>query len=148
MLVGLGRLVANKFFGFSRGTNLSSYTQLYVAFFLSAILHFSADFVCGKRVASRSFKFFLLQPVVITLEDLIIYIGKRLVRRGETKLKLGKTDESRAEVVMRVTGYIWVTLWLCLTLPAWLDELSAIGVGCVDRRPIAQFLLNRWNQGA
>ena len=41
MFAGLGRLVANKFLKFPRGTNRSSYTQLYVAFFLSALFHFS-----------------------------------------------------------------------------------------------------------
>ena len=60
MLAGLGKLVANKISKFPRGTNLSSYTQLYVAFFLSAILHFSGDFAYEKRITSRSFRLFLL----------------------------------------------------------------------------------------
>ena len=51
-------------------------------------------------------------------------------------------------VVVRVIGYCWVTLWLCLTLPVWLDELNALGFNSADRRPIAQFLLNKWNQWA
>ena len=63
--------------------NLSSYTQLCVAFFLSAILHFSTDFVCGKRIATHSFKPFLLQPVVVAFENLFIYIANRLLRREE-----------------------------------------------------------------
>ena len=80
MLAGLGRLIANKLVKFPRGTNLSSYTQLYVAFSLSGLLHFSGDFVYEKRIVSRSFKFFLLQAVAITFEDLVIYITKRLLR--------------------------------------------------------------------
>ena len=44
MLAELGRLVANKVFKFSRGTGRSSYTQLYVAFFLSAVFHFVGEF--------------------------------------------------------------------------------------------------------
>ena len=139
---GSGRLVANKFLGLPRGTNLSSYTQLYVAFFLSAILHFSGDFAFEKRIVSRSFRFFLLQAVGITFEDLVIYTTKRLLRRG------GKADIPWIAVVVRVIGYCWVTLWLCWTLPVWLDEFNALGFSSADRRPIAQFLLNKWNRWA
>ena len=146
MFVGLGRLIANRFLKFPRGTNLSSYTQLYFAFFLSGLLHSSGDFVFEKRMPSRSFKFFLLQAIAITFEDLVIYITKRLLRRGGIEIKPGKAEESLVEVVVRVVGYCWVILWLCLTLPVWHDELSALGFNSSDRWPIGQFLLNRWNQ--
>jgi len=148
MLAGLGRLVPNKVFDFPRGTNLSSYTQLYVAFFLSAIIHFSGDFVSEGRIVSRSFKFFLLQAAAITFEDLVIYTAKRLLRRGGIELKPGNGDESLAEAIARVIGYCWVTLWLCLTLPVWLDELNVLGFCSTDRGPIAQFALDKWNQWA
>jgi len=57
-------------------------------------------------------------------------------------LKPGRADESQTEVVVRVVGYCWVTLWVYLTLPGWLDELSYIGVGGLDRGAITQFLLD------
>jgi len=148
MLVGLGRLVANKVLNFPRGSNLSSYTQLYVAFFLSAIIHTSGDFVSEGRIPSRSFKFFLLQAAAITLEDLVAYIAKQWLRPRGIELKPGKAGESWVEVAVRVIGYCWVTLWLCLTLPVWLDELNVFGFCSTDRQPIAQFLLNKWNQWA
>jgi len=148
MLAGLGRLIANKFLKFPRGTNLSSYTQLYVAFFLSGLLHFSGDFVLEKRVASRSFKFFLLQAAAITFEDFVIHITKRFLHRREMELKPRETSKSRTGVVVRVIGYCWVMLWLCLTLPVWQDELSALGFSSTDRKPIAKFLLNQWNRWA
>ena len=90
----------------------------------------------------RSFKFFLLQAVGITFEDLIVYIAKHLLRRGGVELKLGRVDESWAETVLRVVGYCWVTLWFCLTLPVWVDELNSLGVGSFDRGVITQFLLD------
>ena len=105
MLGGLGKLVANRFFGFPRGTNLSSYTQVYVAFFLSGLLHSSGDFMIEKRMVSRSFKFFLLQAVIITLEDFVIYVAKRLLRQVGVELKPGKPGESWAEGVVRAVGY-------------------------------------------
>ena len=146
--MGLGKFVVNKLLKFPRGSILSFYTQLYVNFFLSGLLHFSGDFVVEKRVVYRSFKFFLLQPAAITFEALVIYIAKRWLRRGGIELKPGETGESRAEMVGRVIGHCWVTLWISLTFPGWLDELNAIGFGIIDRKPITQFLLNKWHQWA
>ena len=148
MVSGLGRLVANKFLKFPRGTNWSSYTQLYIAFFLSGLLHFSGDFMFEKRMVYRSFKFFLLQAAAITFEDLVIYIAKGLLHWGGIELKPGKADESWVEAVVRVVGYCWVTLWFCWTLPMWIDEPNTVGIGSVDRGPITQFLLDTWKRWA
>ena len=146
MVVGLGRFVANKTLRFPRGTNRSSYTQLYVAFFLSGLIHFSGDFMVEKRMVYRSFKFFPLQAVGITFEDFVIYIAKRLLRWGRIELKPGKAGESWAEVVVRIIGYCWITLWFTLTLPVWIDGLSVLGFSSFDRGPITQFLLDTWKQ--
>ena len=148
MFAGLGRLVANKFLKFPRGTNWSSYTQLYVAFFLSALFHFSGDFTFRKRTVYYSFKFFLLQAVAITFEDFIIYIAKRLLHWRGMEFKPGRADESWAEVAVRVIGYCWVILWFCLTLPVWLDEPNTVGLSSTDRGHITQFLLDKWKQWA
>ena len=148
MIVGLGKLVANKFLKFPRGTNWSSYTQLYIAFFLSALIHFSGDFMFEKRLVYRSFKFFLLQAVAITVEDFVIYSTKRLLHWRGIELKLGKADESWAEAVLRVIGYCWVTLWFCFTVPMILDELNTFGVSSADRGTMTQFLLDTWKQWA
>jgi len=147
MLGGLGRLVANKL-KFRRGTKLSSYTQLYVAFFLSAILHSFADLALVERNAFRPFKFFFLQVAAITFEDLVINFANSFLRRRGIELKPGKADESWAEAGVRVIGYCWVFMCLCLTLPAWVDEPNAIGFNVSDRRPITEFLLSKWNQWA
>lgn len=148
MLGGLARLIANKFFKFPRGTKLSSYSQLYLVFFLSAIIHSFADLALEERNAFRSYKFFFFQVVAITFEDFVTDFAKSLLRRRRIELKPGKADESRAEWDVRVIGYCWVLLWLRLTLPAWLDEPNAIGFRSSDRRPIAEPLLNKWNQRA
>ena len=144
MVSGFGRLVANKFLKFPRGTNRSSYTQLYIAFFISGLLHFAGDFMLEKRLAYHSFKFFILQAVAITFEDFIVYIAKRLLRLGGIQLKPGRADENWAETVVRVIGYCWVTLWFCLTLPVWLDDPNSIGFSSGDRGPLTQFILDRW----
>ena len=148
MLAGLGKLVANKFLKFPRGTNLSSYTQLYVAFFLSAVIHFAGEFTYEKRMVSRSFIFFPIQAIAITFEDFVIFLAKRLLLRRGKKLNPGNADESWAEVVVRIIGYCWVVLWFSLTLPIYIDGASVCGFYTTDRRPVAQFLLDTWNRWA
>ncbi|KAF9780800.1 membrane bound O-acyl transferase family-domain-containing protein [Thelephora terrestris] len=142
MVSGFGKLVANKLLKFPRGTNRSSYTQLYIAFFLSAILHFGGEYMCERRMVYRSFKFFLLQAVAITFEDFVIFIGKRLLLQRGIKIDPGNYRNSWAEVILRVAGYFWVGFWFCLTLPIWSDEASAIGLHVKNRGSIAQFLVD------
>jgi hypothetical protein len=146
MLAGLGKLVANKIFNFPRGTNRSSYTQLYVAFLLSAVFHFAGEFMYEKRMVYRSFKFFPLQAVAITFEDLIIYLSKRLLLLCGAKINPGGANESWVEAAVRVIGYCWVTLWFCLTVPMYLDEASAGGMYATNRYPIAQFSFTLWKR--
>ena len=146
MFTGLGRLVANKFLGFPRGTNRSSYTQLYLAFLLSGLLHFAGDFMFERRMVYRSFKVCLLQAVVITFEDLIIHVATRLLGRRGIELRPGRTNKHWAETVTRVIGYCWVTLWFCLTMPIWVDEPNTVGFFSSDRGPITQFLLDAWGR--
>ena len=146
--MGLGRLVANKFLKFPRGTNRSSYTQLYLAFFLSGIIHFAGDFMHERRLVYHSFKFFILQAVAITFEDLVIYTAKRLRQWGGIGLKPGKADESWGESAVKVIGYCWVGLWFCLALPVWVDGTSVAGIYDTDSGPIAQFVWDTWKKWA
>jgi len=146
ILTGLGRLVANKYLKFPQGSNLSSYTQLYVAFFLSGCVHVAGDFAYEKRVVYRSLKFFLLQAVGITLEDFVIYLSKSVLIRSGIELNLGETGEYLVEAVVRGIGYCWVTSWFCLTLPVWVDEASNAGLHANDRGPISRYLVRKWKQ--
>jgi len=146
MFVGLGRLVANRLLKFPRGTNRLSYTQLYVAFFLSGAAHHAGYLKFEKWMVYYLFKFFLLQAVAITFEDLVIYITKGLLCQRGIKFKPERSDGSFGGAVLRVVGYCWVTLWFCLMLPAWMDEPRIKGYNSVDRGPITQFLLDIWKQ--
>ena len=148
MLAGYGKLIANKLLKFPRGTKRSAYTQLYVAFFLSALVHLAADFMLDKRMAYRSFKFLLYQAVAITIEDFVIAIAKRSLLQKGTEFNPERANGSWGEAAVRVVGYCWVTLWFCLTFPGWQDELNVLGFGNIDRGPVTQFLLDRWKQWA
>ena len=100
-----------------------------------------------RRMIYYSLKFFLLQAIVITFEDFVIYITKSLLRQRGIEFKLEKLDGSWGGAVLRVIGYCWVTLWFCLTLPVWLDEPNTKGFGRYDRGPVTRFLLDTWNKG-
>ncbi|KAF9780787.1 membrane bound O-acyl transferase family-domain-containing protein [Thelephora terrestris] len=145
MVAGLGRLVANKILKFPPGTNRSSYAQLYIAFFISAAIHFAGDFLSQQRMVYHSFKFFLLQAMAITFEDFVIYIAKQFLPQKGIKINPGKADESWAGAIVRVMGYCWVTLWFSMTLPGWRDNTSAIGAAYQDL-PLTQLSLGLWKR--
>ena len=147
---GLGKLVANRILKIPRGTNASFYTQLYVAFFVSGLIHQAGDCLFEKRIVYRSLNFFLLQAVAITFEDFVIYIAKRFLLRWGIKLTPGKAGESWTEMFVRVMGYCWVVVWFCFSWPMFHDGLSVIGYNSIDRGHISQFLLDaktRWKLG-
>ena len=148
MLSGVGKFVANDIFKFPRGTNLSAYTQLYVGFLMSGIIHSLGDYLAERRVVLRSIKYFLLHATAITFEDIVIYIAKRSLLVVGIKLTPEKLDGTRIGAIVRVIGYCWVTLWLCFTVPLWQDGKSFTSVNHVHREPIARFMLDAWKQRA
>ena len=149
MLGGMGRFVSNKLLKFPRGTNRSSYAQLYVAFFLSAIIHFAADLMSQQRAVYHSFRFFLFRPVAITFGDLVIHTAKRVLLQAGIKLIPGRgEEESWAEVATRVVGYSWVISWFYFTLPVWRDKTIAITFDGADKLSISQFMLGAWKRWA
>ena len=97
-----------------------------------------------RRLVSRSFKFFLLQAVAITFDDFVIYLGKRFLPHGGIEFKSGDVGLSWVEVFARGVGFCWVLLWFCFTVPIWMCEATVAGFGNVDRGPIAQFVMDRW----
>ena len=146
MLSGVGKLVANDILKFPRGTILSAYTQLYVSFLLSGVIHFGGDYLAERRVVLRSIKYFLLQAVAITFEDIVIHVAKRSLLVVGIKLTPGKLDGTRIGAIVKVIGYCWVILWFSWAFPIWQDGLSVLGLSTMDRKPLAQFLFNAWER--
>lgn len=59
---------------------MSRYGQLYLAFAASAFLHHFPSLIHGTGGSDGSqnqLVYFLIQPLAITFEDLVIYLGKR-----------------------------------------------------------------------
>lgn len=82
-----GTLLCEKV-GLSRGTVGSAYVKLYFSFLFSAYIHnIGAMNIPYTPAVQYQFWFFLLQPVAITIEDIVcgLWGGGRLLGRGGTK---------------------------------------------------------------
>lgn len=119
LISGIGKHVANKTFNFTPGTNLSAYTQLYIGFFLSGIIHMGGDcMVMQDLFVFFTVRFFLLQAVAITVEDFVQWFTK------SWRLKMGWTSKA--------VGFCWVLVWFSWSAPLWFDYLNKNGNTTAD----------------
>lgn len=93
----------------------SSYVQLYTAFFISGIIHYTGDYMVSHQWQGRSLHFFLLQAVAITIEDGVIGFGKMLGIRGSGD-------------VWKALGFAWCWVWFAYSLPIWLTPVFEAAV--------------------
>lgn len=109
MVSAHGKHFANVFLGYPKGTFMSAYLQLFIAFLVSGIVHGSADFVATRNITSfnRNILFFTSQAVAIAFEDAVIFLGKRI----------------GFERAPKIIGYAWVVTWLALSGPIWFETL-------------------------
>jgi Membrane bound O-acyl transferase family len=123
VLTSHGKFLARRVFGFPPGSSASSYTQLYVAFFMSGLIHVvSPD--------PRPIRFFLYQAIAITFEDAIIALAKRVGLKNS--------------MFYRLLGYAWVYFCLLVTLAHWMDPLNAVGIGEYDGSWILGTFREKW----
>src|SRR6267154_160847 len=112
-LTPFGKNMAS-FLGFQPGTNGSSYTQLYTAFFVSGIAHLGGDAVLNPSCLGVSCPFFFYQAFAITFEDMVIAAARRAGVK-ETKWT-------------RVMGYVWVICWFAVTATQWVTVVGIAGL--------------------
>ncbi|CCM05391.1 uncharacterized protein FIBRA_07607 [Fibroporia radiculosa] len=110
------------------GSWASSYTQLYVGFAVSGLMHCAGDFMVSPSLLGASFPFFAAQAVAISLEDAVIDIAKR-------------TDMKWPELLVRGLGYAWVFAWLSLSVPWYINWSVKAGVIDTDRVPFSLITL-------
>ena len=87
---------------------MSQVIHLFVAFFLSSILHLVGEW----RIAGTwtcSVYFFMSQFFAIQFEEVVLYFLQKLPQNPQTHF-LGRT-----------LGYVWTMAWLTFTLP-WFAE--------------------------
>jgi Membrane bound O-acyl transferase family len=95
---------------------LTTRFKLFIAFFLSGLIHHAGEYVIRQRWTGHSMEFFLMQAVAITCEDVIIALAERA----------GFSSKS-----IRLMGFVWVFVWFTYSLPLWLDETMGIWVSGV-----------------
>lgn len=87
--------------------------QLYTAFAISALIHTAGEYsMLGYWTHRHALRFFLLQPVAITLETIVI----------------GQTSKSSVRWPLRFIGYLWVIMWFVYLVPGWIDPLLRGGL--------------------
>ena len=114
--------------GLKSGSWASSYTQLYVGFAISGLIHCGGDFMVNHDLFGSSFPFFIYQAVAITAEDAVI---------GATRMMELRIPQRLAHFV----GYVWVILWMNLSLPYYIDWSLRAGIVDVNRVPFSMLNL-------
>ena len=89
--------------------------KLFIAFFVSGLIHYGVDYAVRRKWSSHSMEFFLIQAVAITCEDAIIALAD--MTRFSSKLN----------IFFKFMGFIWVLTWFTYSIPMWLDEMIQAG---------------------
>lgn len=137
MYTGYSQAVVSKL-GIKRGTLLSSYTQLYFSFLLSATGHgiviYGMPHGPKHTVWDRFWSFWLcfaLQAVAIHLEDFVIWGYWQIAARPDVRDKGREMGNSRWQ---RVVGRIWVICWCYMISVIMVDP--GLKVGTYASNPI------------
>ncbi|KAF7316447.1 MBOAT-2 domain-containing protein [Mycena indigotica] len=101
-----------QFLGLRRGKNPSAYTQLFVAFFISGVVHYAAEVIAMRNYAGMAMIFFMLQPCGIMLEDFVIWCGRRAGWESDK---------------WNYVGYFTTLTWFALVGPLWQETLVREG---------------------
>lgn len=108
-----------------RRSNLTSmYLQLYLAFIASASLHHLGAWNIPDSSAANNWRqatFFLIQPIAISFEDFVIYLGKRTGIKKSCKLILTLPGCDCADTFvipwkMTILGRVWTFAWFTYSL--------------------------------
>ncbi|KAF7316085.1 MBOAT-2 domain-containing protein [Mycena indigotica] len=113
---------------FPRGSNASAYTQLFVAFFVSAIVHYGAEVFALRNWGGGALTFFMLQPFAIVVEDFLIWVGQRMGWNSPA---------------WRYVGYITTLGWFVWVTPIWQEPLIREGEMASVSLPVS-LLMGVW----
>ena len=90
--------------------------KLFIAFFVSGLIHQAAEYVIYQKWGGHALEFFLLQAVAITFEDIIISLA---ARAGLS---------SKPNLFYKFIGFVWVFVWFTYCLPIMLDKMVQAGL--------------------
>ncbi|OJJ65100.1 hypothetical protein ASPSYDRAFT_27056 [Aspergillus sydowii CBS 593.65] len=110
------RYMANTVFGARRGSLSARYIQIITAFVISGVYHYvSAKLARPDLRFSGTLEFFLLQPILVGVEDLGMYFGWRFCGS-----KLGSWAYG--------VGYVWTFAMLALTAIGFVEDCVMSGL--------------------
>ena len=94
---------------------------LFVGFIVSGACHMLGDAMMSPHLIGRSFWFFLLQAIGITLEDFVVACWKHLGFRDG--------------LLVRLVGYTWTAAWFAYSTPYFVDWQIFEAGTALDRPP-------------
>ncbi|KAH7304852.1 membrane bound O-acyl transferase family-domain-containing protein [Rhexocercosporidium sp. MPI-PUGE-AT-0058] len=98
-----GGRIFKQLFGLKKGSFASRYSQIWIAFLISTIVHHAGAVVAMFEDGGYwQIVYFMIQPVGIMAEDFTIYLGK--------KMGFGESVWSRS------IGFVWVIVWFSWSL--------------------------------
>ncbi|KIM45547.1 hypothetical protein M413DRAFT_442221 [Hebeloma cylindrosporum] len=95
-----------------RRSKITTYFKLFFSFFISGFIHLLGDYMDTHTLFGGAITYFMLHACVITLEDMVIAVGKRMGLRESWR--------------WRLVGYAWVVFIFTMLLPEWTDARLAI----------------------
>ncbi|KAI8957042.1 hypothetical protein F5Y11DRAFT_113937 [Daldinia sp. FL1419] len=104
--------------GFRKGSIPSRYIQLYLAFYISFVIHWWQQYVI-TRGGKGEFAFFMMQPVMITIEDSARWIWKTIIRP--------KQREGLSWLESTI-GYVWTFASFAFTLTPFVKGMVETGI--------------------
>ncbi|KAF8997284.1 membrane bound O-acyl transferase family-domain-containing protein, partial [Cyathus striatus] len=110
----------------------STYTQLFLCFFLSGTYHALGDWLIMRNVATAmaNINFFVLQAAFVTFEDFLGFVGK----------EMGVTT------VPTILSYAWIMGWMAVSSPMWMQTMiSANTVGFTPTISMVEMLLDKFS---
>ena len=117
LVVSYGTFAARDIFHFPKGSLSSRYTQLYVGFAVTTLVHLHGGLCTARREMGETV-FFMGQAVAITAEDAVIAAAK----------KAGIQESAWT----RAVGYLWVFAWFSWSMRAYVGQSAGAGIMNLD----------------
>ncbi|KAF9526550.1 membrane bound O-acyl transferase family-domain-containing protein [Crepidotus variabilis] len=103
--------------GLPRGRRLTEVFQLFLAFFISAMIHYAGgDYMIFGRWHGGSLIFFSLQPLAIVVEGALIWLAHRV-----------GISQYIPSTLRRLVGLLWVATWFAYTIPMMAEPQLDVG---------------------
>lgn len=136
---GISIYITQDLLHLSKGSLVARYSNIYIAFIVSGLLHLGTDFGVGVTFReSGALQFFCTVATGIMCEDAVEAIWSHLV--GPNR------PDQPTPLWQRCVGYLWTILFLCWCTPRWtypLIDRHRAGIDEVYPFGIAQYVTRK-----